>query len=492
MAPAPELAAFVAWMRVHGVWLDPRATLATDAGVAAAVGVRARTALRAGTTLCRIPKAAVLSWRNSAAAAAVDAAGLRGAVATAVALMVERARGPASRWYAYLQLLPDHEPLPILWPHGEAAALLAGTDAAALRVRDRALLRADYVSLVRPFFHAHSAALGLDASATTYACFAAAATVVASRAFNVDRHHGQALVPLADLFNHRSGAETIHVVGSESACTCCPPDDSDDSDSDDAVEEDDEGEEEDEPAQDAEEEEEEKDPVHRQRRRSRQLRSRPRGRGRHGKAVQVAADWLEMELVADVAAGDEVWNTYGPLTTAALLCKYGFAEAHNPHDTVALPASLVRVCAVAAVGPAQWRARWQFWRRFADAEDTHVLGPDGAWPDGLLALAMTVTAPATEFARWRDLAPVEAASASAILRMPSVQALLRMVLDVRTAALVPADAATVPAGRRAQYCAYVRQAEDRVLARAAATLAAAGSPAAPPASRKRPRPAPAM
>ena len=286
--------------------------------------------------------------------------------------------------------------------------------------------------------------IGLDAAATTYDAFAAAASVVASRAFNVDRHHGQALVPLADMFNHWTGAETIHVVGRESVCACCPPDEpSSDDDS------------------DEEEEEEEGDP-----------------------------DVLEMELVADVGASDEVWNTYGELGNAQLLCKYGFAELDNPCDTVDLSAELVRSAVTAVVGDAQWKERWRFWKRHADAEPEHLLSKDGTVPDGLLALLMTATATPAAFAKWTDLAAVEAADAAAIERMPAVRAVLAHACAARWAAYTDRstsadELARLPAlaSRPARYAALVRIGEKRILETVQARLLRTDAPAAKRARR---------
>ncbi|PIN24330.1 hypothetical protein CDL12_02941 [Handroanthus impetiginosus] len=41
---------------------------------------------------------------------------------------------------------------------------------------------------------------------------------------------------------------------------------------------------------------------------------------------------MEMIIVKDVKAGDEVFNTYGSLGNAALLHRYGFTEPDNPFD----------------------------------------------------------------------------------------------------------------------------------------------------------------
>lgn len=47
-----------------------------------------------------------------------------------------------------------------------------------------------------------------------------------------------------------------------------------------------------------------------------------------------ADDDLFMEVVRPAEKGDEVFNTYGQLGSAALLARYGFCDQDNPHDFV--------------------------------------------------------------------------------------------------------------------------------------------------------------
>eukprot|EP00961_Rhodomonas_salina_P007605 103088-Rhodomonas_salina.1 len=62
---------------------------------------------------------------------------------------------------------------------------------------------------------------------------------------------------------------------------------------------------------------------------------------------------LFMEVVREVEKGGEVFNTYGPLASAALLSRYGFVDDDNDNDFVTLTAS--DVCGAAEGGlPFQW------------------------------------------------------------------------------------------------------------------------------------------
>lgn len=215
----------------------------------------------------------------------------------------------------------------------------------------------------------------------------AAKTLVASRAFEVDDVHGFGMVPLADLFNHKTGAEDVHFTSVLS-----------DSDSDS---------EQDEPttpgsADEAVEKTSDETPKKEPRKGGKLIASvdespkpkeailkrcksaptvnlspKPEGltkknkfnpaagedetvkapkpvdeeNGVEGNSEEDNADWegssevLEMIMVKDVAKGSEVYNTYGSLSNAALLHRYGFTEPDNPFDMVNVDLSLViEVC----------------------------------------------------------------------------------------------------------------------------------------------------
>ena len=96
-------------------------------------------------------------------------------------------------------------------------------------------------------------------------------------------------MPFADLFNHLSGAEHVHFTG--------------------------EGESDRESGQEEEEEEEEK---------SIRCGDRRKGKGGERRRSGIAGggiDDLFMELVRPVKRGEEIFNTYGQLGSAALLAR---------------------------------------------------------------------------------------------------------------------------------------------------------------------------
>lgn len=77
----------------------------------------------------------------------------------------------------------------------------------------------------------------------------------------------------------------------------------------------------------------------------------------------------------------QVFNTYGRLSSGALLYRYGFTEPANPFDLVNLDAHQVAAAAAAAPGctARQVRARWALWRAaLGSALTTQVRTPGGS------------------------------------------------------------------------------------------------------------------
>jgi SET domain-containing protein 6 len=249
-------------------------------------------------------QAACLSPLTTGIAELLNEAQLTGGIALILAVMYERALGSRSEWYPYFQvwrptvtpfstplltpsydcpapralrhlphhadlaqeavrqILSEHEQLPIFWGE-EDMALLQGTELQKMLKCDKALMREDWLDLVAPFIAQHCDRLPWETM--SYSAFKACASLVSSRAFQIDRcelssnppprlthalgapcgvfvaesepglatrprsaHacggsrvHGMGMVPFADMFNHSTNAEHVHVEGNN---------DSDDSD----------------------------------------------------------------------------------------------------------------------------------------------------------------------------------------------------------------------------------------------------------------------
>ena len=405
--PDPALASFARWCSDRGVEIHPALEFRNVAPPGATHrhnAVFAAAPVAPGDVLCRIPKSWCLTARTgsitsvlpSSVLADLDEAGL------ILAVMYERALGECSPWAPYFACLPpDAEPLPYLWPNERAAEWLEGTEVFARLVADAPLMREDHrrimdvcrehAATLRAFFpdgvapepkvpakvlgakeddekatrdeddsdadsDSESEAEEAEDGPAGYRAFLAAASFVASRAFQVDARNGQGLVPVADLFNHRGGGgEHVHVEG-------------DDEDEDDA---DDEGDDDsDDFANESDEEGLEEEMM--------------RLRGEDGEATfeefeasaedAVPADPLRKPLVpgpvaydedeldddANVAGldagcdgyltltatraanvGEELFNTFGDHGNALLLHKYGFAEWDNDAGGVTISPEIV-------------------------------------------------------------------------------------------------------------------------------------------------------
>lgn len=72
---------------------------------------------------------------------------------------------------------------------------------------------------------------------------------------------------------------------------------------------------------------------------------------------------LEMIMVKKVKAGSEVFNTYGSLGNAALLHRYGFAEPDNQYDIVNLDLELVLQWSSSQFSHRYSRRRLSLWRK---------------------------------------------------------------------------------------------------------------------------------
>ncbi|PIN12881.1 hypothetical protein CDL12_14506 [Handroanthus impetiginosus] len=72
---------------------------------------------------------------------------------------------------------------------------------------------------------------------------------------------------------------------------------------------------------------------------------------------------MEMIIVKDVKAGDEVFNTYGSLGNAALLHRYGFTEPDNPFDILNIDLDIVVQWSLSLFSCCHSRRRLSLWRK---------------------------------------------------------------------------------------------------------------------------------
>ncbi|CAI5501439.1 unnamed protein product [Closterium sp. Naga37s-1] len=147
--------------------------------------------------------------------------------------------------------------------------------------------------------------------------YLAVKSLISSRAFAIDSWHGHGMVPLADLFNHRTASESVHFTINDEESDAEESDKGREelSDEDPEVE----GEERSKGGKGA---EEEKNGVGGRGKEKGREEESPEKEGEREKA----SEQLEMIMVRREGPGDEVFNTYGQISTAALLLRYGFTE----------------------------------------------------------------------------------------------------------------------------------------------------------------------
>ncbi|XVF14684.1 hypothetical protein REPUB_Repub09cG0082600 [Reevesia pubescens] len=306
------------------------------------ISVRALCDLKEGDVVAKIPKAACLTMKTSGAQEMIESAGLDGPLGLSVALMYEKSLGQDSPWAGYLQLLPRQECLPLVWTLGEVDSLLSGTELHKTVKEDKALIYEDWKESILPLIY--SAPQTLHPSSFSVEEYFAARSLIASRSFQIDEYHGFGMVPLADLFNHKTGAENVHFTSVSSNQESDDDADSGNSDN----------------------------------------NKFSKITGQHAKASDAASSseksyihsnseyssvfgddpmMLQMIMVREVKSGVEVFNTYGSLGNAALLHRYGFTEPNNPFDIVNIDLELVLKWGCSLFSSRYCRARLSLWRR---------------------------------------------------------------------------------------------------------------------------------
>ncbi|KAI9326010.1 hypothetical protein BDR26DRAFT_1013591 [Obelidium mucronatum] len=183
--------------------------------------VTAKALLKTDTIIGSIPKVSCLSAKSSAIADLIDQEDLVGTLALTLALLFEQIHNKKtpSPWKPYLDSLPPKAPTPLFWTQPDLD-LLSPTDTPYKEYKDS--LYSDFTEIILPFARANPELFPSNIDDNEYwSMFQEASSLVTSRAFAIDAYHGDALVPLADLFNHKSGAEHVHIEGEGDVCVFC-------------------------------------------------------------------------------------------------------------------------------------------------------------------------------------------------------------------------------------------------------------------------------
>ncbi|KAL6507535.1 hypothetical protein OROGR_023730 [Orobanche gracilis] len=352
---------FRRWMKIQGIDCSDALELIDEGeGGNDGVWVKALCDLREGDLVATIPKQSCLTMKTSGARQLIDDAGLDGYLGLSVALMYEKSLGANSPWFAYLQILPQFEPIPLLWSFEELHNLLSGTELHKIVVEDRALINEDWKECIEPLLY--SAIIHLNPDDFSVQQYLMAKSLIASRSFEIDDFHGFGMVPLADLFNHKTNAEDIHFTSVSSYCET-------DNDSEISDDESDENDEPDKTTMDD---------------------------GVNSKIADSPAV-LQLIIVKDVESGAEVFNTYGSMGNAALLHRYGFTEADNPYDIVNIDLEQVIHWSSSLFSSRYIRTRIALWRKLdysgslAQSSDYFEISSDGEPEIELLILLYMIS-----------------------------------------------------------------------------------------------------
>ncbi|KAK8966098.1 hypothetical protein KSP40_PGU001324 [Platanthera guangdongensis] len=315
-----RMRAFKRWMMSHCiVYSDALVFVDSPDGIS----VRALYDLKEGDLVATIPKRSCLTIRTSGISSLIEASGLDGCLGLALALMYERSLGAASPWEGYLQILPDRECVPFTWSLEEVDNLLVGTELHKTVKEDQKFLVEDWKEYIEPLIQ--SGPLEMDWAYFGIEQYFSAKSLVASRSFEICEYHGSGMVPLADLFNHKTGAENVHFMlassssGSDDETAGNVFDASDD--------------------------------------------DKPPAKNLSNTSVNGPNGTLEMIVVKEVEAGGEVFNTYGCMGNAALLHKYGFTESNNPFNIVNIDLDQVLGWCSSSFSNRYCRSRLASWRK---------------------------------------------------------------------------------------------------------------------------------
>ncbi|XXG86887.1 hypothetical protein AAC387_Pa11g1709 [Persea americana] len=357
-----RLRSFKRWMRSQRIDFSNALELVEEDD---GISVRALCDLKEGDLVATIPKSSCLTIKTSVANEMIEEAGLDGSLGLSVALMYEKSLGCDSVWDGYLQLLPERESVPLVWSLEEVDSFLLGTELHKIVKEDRTLLYEDWKECILPLIE--SGPLKLNPNCFGVEQYFAAKTLVTSRSFEIDDYHGFGMVPLADLFNHKTGAENVHITSIASNSEFGNDSDSDnDSDNDN---------------------DNECNIIDNEMPSSEDLGTgsdhilshlQPSTNSSNAVAGLDSLDAngvyssfaaandpmvLEMIVVKEVKEGDEVFNTYGLMGNAALLHRYGFTELDNPFDIVNIDLNLVEQWTMSSFSNRYFRSRLSLWRR---------------------------------------------------------------------------------------------------------------------------------
>lgn len=260
------------------------------------------------------------------------------------ALLFEFVLGEKSRWWHYIRILRQslsHIGVPLSLSDEDVTKLFYGTSIDDMTVRMRSNLKDAFKNSVHQLLRRRASELSMDlqkVDSLSDADLIWAFSCVTSRAFQIARFHGNSMVPVADMFNHRTNLEHVHIVGDSDDSSVDSDDDSSDDSSDNSENESD--------GNDCTSDQENNcngkvvepynestdisglpmndEPIN--------GKSEVQGISK-GKRVTDGNGDLSIVCVRAGLKGEELFNTFGERSNTSLYLNYGFTEKDNPYDS---------------------------------------------------------------------------------------------------------------------------------------------------------------
>ncbi|GAC96626.1 hypothetical protein PHSY_004209 [Pseudozyma hubeiensis SY62] len=360
----PRLKRFLTWCRSQGLHIGSNLDLRYSGdSISWSIAVHADNLIDNDVVVATIPKSAVLSRKTSALSSVLKGKWLSESHETvglelALCLLYERCLGSVSKFEPFISILPRLPvSLPFLRDTSDDSSpwrWISGTEAD--RIDNRASLSYHLsTSTTWPYSHDYGMS---KAKALEYFCstgipilarsklfdatqrqhldglegtFLTAYTHVSSRDFIVDTYHGVGLVPVADLFNHAE-VHTVQFESDQDVCELCGVAfltgheqemcrfGTEANKEDVKADEDEEGE-----NRAAHEPEAQSHVDNGEEEEGTETASTIAKDDDSGEETpEDHVDTLDMRTLTSHARGAEMFNTYGPLTNALLLTRYGF------------------------------------------------------------------------------------------------------------------------------------------------------------------------
>lgn len=219
---------FTDWMVDNGTYLSDKATWGrprhplaiadetTDDGEASGRGLIAVKGLTQGEPVFEVPEALLMTKARAVEIVPGLADDVDDFIGIACLLVFERAKGAASFWKPYFDILPADDELAVAlfqWTDDELETLLTGSPTVAAAKSLREKLRLEFVAMEDDLFSGNRAAF--PEHMFTIQMWQWAFTVIFSRAIFLQKVNTVALVPYADLLNHSPFVSTYIDMQSE-------------------------------------------------------------------------------------------------------------------------------------------------------------------------------------------------------------------------------------------------------------------------------------